>query len=249
MQVRVGGRRIMLQRVGTGEPLVCLPGGPGFPGGQLEDLGGLAVHRTLLLPDWRGAGDSDPPDDGRHGIGDYAADLPGLLAALDLQEVDLFGHSFGGLVAATFAATHPDRVRRLVLDGTPDRAGDGRAPQGEGLAGFFAHYDETARAYAEATLPTIFQPALDWFGEHEYATFDLAGTLQEIEAPTLVLTGDSDWACGPERAAAMVDLLPAGELAVIADAGHFAWVEQPAAYVRAVTEFLDAERRGSRSAS
>lgn len=238
MQVRVGERRITLHEVGRGDPLVCLPGGPGFPAAQLEDLGGLSVHRTLLVPDWRGAGASDPPADGRHGVDDYAADLLGLLEALDLGGVDLFGHSFGGVVAATFAARHGERVRRLVLDGTPDRTGDGRSPQGEGLTGFFAHFDETARAYADVTMPSIHQPALDWFGEHEYDNFDLASTLPCVAVPTLVITGDADWACGPERAAEMAALLPAGELAVIAGAGHFAWVEQPAAYVQAVVDFL-----------
>ncbi|MDC7338744.1 alpha/beta hydrolase [Streptomyces lydicus] len=42
-------------------PLVCLAGGPGRDAAYLGDLGGLAAHRQLIVPDSRGTGDSPPP--------------------------------------------------------------------------------------------------------------------------------------------------------------------------------------------
>ncbi len=119
----------VLRAGGVGCSLVCLPGGPGFPGRHLGNLGGLDVTCALVRPDWRGAGASDPPADGRHSVQSYVADLESLRCHLGLERIDLFGHSFGGLVAATYAARHPDNVRLLVLDGTPDVLGDGRAPR------------------------------------------------------------------------------------------------------------------------
>jgi pimeloyl-ACP methyl ester carboxylesterase len=53
-------------------------------------------------------------------VEDYTADLERLREAIGLDRMDLLGHSFGGLVAASYAAAHPDRVRRLIVDGIPN---------------------------------------------------------------------------------------------------------------------------------
>ena len=235
--VSIDGRRICVDSVGTGPPLVALPGGPGFPGAQLAELGGLSAVRTLCRVDWRGAGTSDPPADGRHGLDDYAADLARLQDHLGLERIDLLGHSFGGMVAARYAARHPGRVGRLVLDATPDVPGDGRAPVG-GMAGYFARWQDTTRSYLESVMETLYEPAGAWFEQHEYAVADVRPDLARIEAPTLVVTGDSDWAVGPARALAMADSLDVGRAEVIADAGHFACVENPEAWVAVVADFL-----------
>jgi proline iminopeptidase len=229
--------RGVLDPVGCGPPLLCLPGGPGFPGAQLGDLGGVSRSRELLRLDWRGAGASVPPADGRHAIDDYATDLAAIQDELGIERWTLFGHSFGGLVAATFAARHPDRVGRLVLDATPDRMDDGRAPHG-GIAGYFVRWDAEAQRYAEQIMGSLYEPAATWFQENELTGFELGPVLGSISAPTLVITGDQDWAVGPARAAAMADAIPHARLSVIADAGHFAWLEQPVAYAASVLSFL-----------
>lgn len=93
------------------------PAGPGLPGAHMGGLGGLDQEHLLVRPDWRGAGESDPPADDSHRIADYVADLELLRRALGLQQMDLLGHSFGALVSLSYAAVHPDRVTRLVIDG------------------------------------------------------------------------------------------------------------------------------------
>jgi pimeloyl-ACP methyl ester carboxylesterase len=93
--------------IGSGEPLVCIPGGPGLSGSLLGDLGGLDRGWMLIRPEWRGAGDSDPPADGRHGVEEYAADLERFREAIGLDRMDLLGHSFGGLVAASYLRLIP----------------------------------------------------------------------------------------------------------------------------------------------
>ena len=42
--------------VGTGEPVICLPGGPMQDSAYLGDLGGLSAHRQLNMVDPRGTG-------------------------------------------------------------------------------------------------------------------------------------------------------------------------------------------------
>lgn len=233
----IDGRRITVHPAGEGPPLVCLPGGPGFPGSQLGDLGGVSRVRTLLRLDWRGAGASDPPTDGRHGVADYVADLAAVQDMLGIDRLALFGHSFGGIVAATYAAAFPDRVSHLVLDGTPDRLDDGRSPVG-GLPGYFANWGDDAQQYIDELMASWFEPAGKWFEENEYARCDLAPALPAITARTLIVTGDQDWAVGPVRALAMSEEVRGAEVAVIAQAGHFAWTEQPDRYADSLIGFL-----------
>jgi pimeloyl-ACP methyl ester carboxylesterase len=99
--------------------LVCHPGGPGFSGATLTDLGGLGESVELVTVDPRGTGDRPPVD--TYSQGDYVADLEQLRDELGLEQFDLLGHSHGGFVAIAYAATYPQRVRKLVLAATAAR--------------------------------------------------------------------------------------------------------------------------------
>jgi len=73
-----------------------------------------AAARWVCAIDQRGHGGTGPLRGG-YGLEDTRADLLAWLDAVKLEQVDLVGHSWGGKVAADFAAAHPDRVRRLAL--------------------------------------------------------------------------------------------------------------------------------------
>jgi proline iminopeptidase len=105
--------KLHTRRRGSGPLLVCHPGGPGFDGTELHDLGGLDATRTLLLVDPRGTGGS--PDAETYHLDDYVADLDELRDTLAVEQIDLLGFSHGGLVAIAYAIAHPAQVRRLVL--------------------------------------------------------------------------------------------------------------------------------------
>ena len=79
---------------------------------------------------------------------------------------------------------------------------------------------------------------LHHFNTVEFPTFDLRGELRTIAAPTLVVVGDDDLIAGPVCADTMLRELPDARLVTIRDAGHFVYVEQPAAFRAALTDFL-----------
>jgi pimeloyl-ACP methyl ester carboxylesterase len=113
------GRRLAYRRTGSGPPLVCHGGGPGFSGLYLGNLAGLDEALELVLLDPRGTGGSDRPADPRaYAIDDYVSDLEELRGALGLERMNLLGHSHGGIVAMAYASAHPDRIDRLVLAST-----------------------------------------------------------------------------------------------------------------------------------
>jgi pimeloyl-ACP methyl ester carboxylesterase len=116
------GTRLAYAETGSGPRLVCLPGGPGRASAYLEDLGGLAEERTLVLLDTRATGHSEvPADPSSLRFDRLAADVEALREHLGEEQLDLLGHSAGCLVAQAYVAAHPERVRSLVLVTPSDR--------------------------------------------------------------------------------------------------------------------------------
>jgi len=111
--------KLAVRREGSGPPVVCHPGGPGFAASSLTDLGGLADSFELLFLDPRGTGSTPPAQTYRQE--EYVEDLEELRVELGLEQFDLLGHSHGGFVAMAYAAAHPQRVRKLVLAATAPR--------------------------------------------------------------------------------------------------------------------------------
>jgi pimeloyl-ACP methyl ester carboxylesterase len=110
------GTRLAYHQAGVGDPLVCLPGGPMQASAYLGDLGGLSAHRSLVLLDLRGTGESAvPADPASYRCDRLVDDVEALLAHLGRDRVDLLGHSAGGTLAVLYAARHPGRVGRLAL--------------------------------------------------------------------------------------------------------------------------------------
>lgn len=102
--------------LGSGPPLVCLPGGPARASSYLGDLGGLSRERTLLKLDLRGSGESAVPEDpASYRCDRLVDDVEAFRIHLGLNRMDLLAHSAAGNLAELYAARFPDRLARLVL--------------------------------------------------------------------------------------------------------------------------------------
>lgn len=165
-------------RRGDGPLLVCHPGGPGFDGGELHDLGGLDATRTLLLVDPRGSGGTGAADS--YLLADYVADLEELRAELALETIDLLGFSHGGLVAAAYAIAQPRHVHKLVLAGA--------------LAAFTPEMQEEAEraiaGTAEAPWHGDVVSALEREERGEYGTPEEAAAMWNLMAPVYFSSWD-----------------------------------------------------------
>ncbi len=117
--VRAGdGTKLFYKIEGTGpQVLVVVHGGPG---GSLEsvrpDFERLAEGRTVIYYDQRGNGRSDLVDDERVGIEHQVADLEAVRRHFRLEKMALLGNSWGGFLISAYAAAHPERIERLILD-------------------------------------------------------------------------------------------------------------------------------------
>ena len=108
------------------DTIVAIHGGPGV---DLESIYGdfkrLAPRHTVIFYDQRGTGRSDLPDTSRLTAERQIADLEAIRRHFRLERMTLMAHSYGPLLAATYALAHPDHVRRMVfLAPVPPRRGD-----------------------------------------------------------------------------------------------------------------------------
>ena len=114
MLVTIDGRRIGYDDSGgLGTPLVLLHGFPLDRGVWDEQLPALAGERVIRV-DLRGCGESEPSD-GPALMEMLAADVAGVLDALQVERVALAGHSIGGYVALAFFRMFAERVAGLAL--------------------------------------------------------------------------------------------------------------------------------------
>ena len=101
-------------------PLLILHGGPGVPHDYLEDLSGLANEgRAVVFYDQIGCGKSDHPEDPALWVIDtFVEEAAAVRDALGLDQVHLFGHSWGGWLALEYALGRPSGLASLVLAST-----------------------------------------------------------------------------------------------------------------------------------
>lgn len=253
------GVRLAYLATGTeGFPVVFLHGAMGRGACWQHVMHALVPGYRGIALDQRGHGRSDKPSSG-YDREHYVADLECAVADLGLTQFALVGHSTGGLNAWVYAARHPEQVRALVIEDQyalpkPDSVAGWRqwlsswplpfptlaavqeyfGSLRPSLADYFAEvFHETEDGWrpvfsAETIVQTIAgNECKDW--SHE---------LSQVRCPALVVNGgDTDYLC-PDEAERMVKLLPQGRLASIAGAAHTVHVDQPAAYIHALREFL-----------
>jgi pimeloyl-ACP methyl ester carboxylesterase len=116
--------------IGTGAPLLVVPGGPLLAPSYLGDLGGIPARLHLLH--LRGTGRSGPADAAELRFDLLVDDVEAYRAHTGFDPVDLLAHSAGASIAIRYALRYPEHVRRLVLV-TPSLRSLGFTPDPEQL--------------------------------------------------------------------------------------------------------------------
>ncbi|MGW0591831.1 haloalkane dehalogenase [Streptosporangium sp. NPDC002607] len=110
------GSTMYYRESGTGVPVVFLHGNPTSSYLWRDVIPAVGSGR-LLAPDLIGMGESGKPDID-YTFADHARYLDAWFDALDLQDVVLVGHDWGGALAFDWAARHPHRVRGIAFTET-----------------------------------------------------------------------------------------------------------------------------------
>lgn len=259
--VVVNGVKIHYYRTGSDKPPLVLAHGitdNGLCWNQLAEV--LAENYEVVTFDARGHGlsENNPPE---FTIESHAADLAGLVDALDLGRPVIIGHSMGASDVAFTAATYPDVATAVILEDPPWRTEYSREEHDARIEEWreviierktqtIEEITEEARKehptwameewphWAEANRqvnPDVFewiQSATPFTGWSEF--------LPKIKCPVLLITGDTnlDALVTPEIAQSVVDLADNFEVENVENAGHSVRRENFEDYVSVVGKFL-----------
>src|SRR5207302_755498 len=119
-----GGVKIHYVTAGKGPLLVMLHGFPDYWYTWRDQMPELAKHFQVVAVDLRGYNKSDQPK----GVENYAldklvGDVDAVVKHFKQDRAVIVGHDWGGLIAWTFAMTHPDQTDRLVILNLPHPKG------------------------------------------------------------------------------------------------------------------------------
>ncbi|MEO1625059.1 MAG: alpha/beta fold hydrolase [Bacteroidota bacterium] len=114
---QINDAKIFTKVIGKGEPILIVHGGPGFNHSYLlPHFQDLAKDHQLIFYDQQGCGRSGfNSDTAKISIAGMVEDIEALRLDLGIDQLNLLGHSWGGLLAMNYAHTHPTRIKRLLL--------------------------------------------------------------------------------------------------------------------------------------
>lgn len=123
----IDGLRMHYVDEGQGPPIVMLHGNPTWSFYYRELLSALRERHRVIAPDHLGCGLSDKPQHYPYTLDTHIRNVERLITHLDLHDVTLAVHDWGGAIGFGWATRHPDRVRRFVVFNTAAFLG-GRMP-------------------------------------------------------------------------------------------------------------------------
>jgi pimeloyl-ACP methyl ester carboxylesterase len=262
--LEINGLKLHLLESGrAGAPALCFLHGGAAHAHWFDAVTPAFTDRFHVIAlDQRGHGESQWAVPPAYGTEDFTGDLLQVLNAMGWERAILAGHSMGGHNAMTFAAWHPDREAALVIiDSRPVIPAERlNVMHARGLRTPRLHPTAEAAAATFRLLPreTTAEPALlahmaaqavaprngGWGWRFDPQTHgerrpvDAWPLLPRVIAPTLVVRGGLSAVLTDEMAARLQTTIPRATLVTIPDAYHHLTLDQPAAFNRALADFL-----------
>ncbi|HZU72396.1 MAG TPA: adenylate/guanylate cyclase domain-containing protein [Acidimicrobiales bacterium] len=207
-----------------------------------------------------GLSDRDVPAVDLDGL---VADIEAVVDALGLEGFHLWGSCFGGPPAIAYTARHPERVDRLVLDGTFANGDEVASPGArERFLSMLANADAQPEAvYAALSYLTDPEPweshrarvqrtrsSIDARRVHELYSLayrmDVTDLLGELRVPTMVLHRHRSRAIPFDLGRRLAAMIPEASFVALEGEAHNLWEEDAGAALAAIASFLGVELSG-----
>jgi len=258
--VRSDDAEISYEVLGNGSPVVLLHPFPAHHELWIPAAQSLMSRYRIILPDLRGHGVSGVGD-GPATMEKHAADLLAILEAEHIARCPFAGNSIGGYALFELWRRARSRVTTLILINTKAQA-DTPEARANRLKSATDVLDRGTELFFQTTLPKLLGQTtyntrpdlvdgamrmLQKMSAEDVAQVqrgmadrpDSVSTLNTINVPTLIITGDEDSATGVPDAELMHQHIAGSRLAVIPKAGHYSPWEQPKEVGRLLRGFLD----------
>ncbi len=259
-RIKSGDAEIVYWSLGEGSPVILLHPFPAHHELWLPVAESLATRYRVILPDLRGHGESGVGE-GPATMEKHAADIVRVMDDADVGRAPLIGVSIGGYVLFEFWRRHRGRLAALGLCNTKAPA-DGAEARAARLQAANDVLERGTEPFLETMVPRLLgkttretRPDLvdgalrmmrkmspDDVAQVQRGMAerpDSVATLNTINVPTLLVTGDEDILTGVNEAGLMRQHVASSELRVIPKAGHYAPREQPEEAARLLRQFLD----------
>jgi pimeloyl-ACP methyl ester carboxylesterase len=247
--------RIHYVTAGEGDPVLLLHQTPRSWDEFRDVIPLLAENFRVYAMDTIGFGDSDKPR-GPASVEGYGEGVIGFLDAVGVERTSIVGHHTGGVIAVEVAATHPERVNRLVLSGTTCVDEEGRK-----IAAEWPPIDEVEMSTDGSHLLALWQKRAPYYpadrpdllhrlvldclrvidrvedGHVAVDTYRMEDRIPLLEAPTMLLCGVEDWAAFPDLPR-WQKYLPDAKIVEVEGTGVPLPDHVPDIFARIVTEFL-----------
>ncbi len=234
----VNGIRMYYAEFGEGDPILLIHGGLASSDYWANEVAELSKTHRVIVADSRGHGRSSRTS-APMGYDLMAEDYLALLDYLKIPKTAIVGWSDGGIIGLDIAMAHPERVTKLFANAanvTTDgvQSGMSKAPA---FAAFIRRSAGEHRRLApspreiNAFLASIRRM---WATQPNWTRAQLS----QIHVPTAIVLGDHDEAITRAHTDYMASIIPGAKLIILKDAGHFALLQDPDAYTKAILDFL-----------
>jgi pimeloyl-ACP methyl ester carboxylesterase len=256
MHITVNNIRLHVsQQDGNGPALVFLHYWGGSSRTWRAVIDALPAGYRSLAPDLRGWGDSDAPANNAYALTDFAADVEHLVAALDLKQYVLVGHSMGGKIAQLLASRRPQGLQGLVLVATapptplalpPEaRAAMESAYNSPESVGMSIDHMLTAKPLSAAQRDQVITDSLRGAPQARVAwpsytsRKDISEDVTKIAVPTIVIAGELD-KVDPVAVlqAEVLSRIPQATLRVLPGTGHLSPLESAPEMAGLIADFV-----------
>ncbi len=248
-------------------PLLCLHGGPGVPHDYLEPLEAITSNgRRVIFYDQLGCGNSDRPENADYSIDLFKDELKAIRNALNLEQIHLFGQSWGGCLALEHTLSQATGLASLILANTPaniqqfvseayslmndlpadiketiskhETAGTTQDPEYKQAMEVFNHcFLCRLDPWPNCLTQAYSKVGTEFRGAGKIIDWNVENRLSDISIPTLLLSGRYD-----EVTPACVEKLKQGisdsEWVMFENSSHMPHLEETERYLQVLDEFL-----------
>lgn len=225
-----------------GTPVILSSGLGGSGGYWAANLEALGRNHRVITYDHRGTGRSERAVAGDLTVEAMAEDVMMLMDGIGLDRATLIGHALGGHIGLALALAHPERLDRLVAINAWAKLDPHTARCFDTRLALLRH--SGPRAYLHAQPLFLYPP--QWISDHHallqedeevhlahfpgadmierriaaVRRFNIAGRLDEVHVPTLLVAADDDMLVPPSASERLVAGIPEAQLARMATGGH-----------------------------